>query len=86
MTFDRADTKRGLAVYKTMPKWLINKLNEERSMAGMDPLRIEGRDANDSRYSARQRAINKKMEHKYENETAVQRVKRLGAAKRRMNG
>lgn len=86
MTFDRADRKRGMAVYRTMPKWLILKLNSERSMVGLDPLPIEGRDADDSRYSARQQAINKKVERKYENETGVQRVKRLGAAKRRLKG
>lgn len=86
MTYDRASTTRGVQVYKSMPKWLINKLNEERSMSGMDPLPVEGRDANDSRYSSRQQAINKKMETKYENETPTQRVRRLGAAKRRMKG
>lgn len=86
MTYDRADSKRGMAVYKTMPKWLILKLNSERSIAGLDPLPVEGRANDDSRYTARQRAINKKMVTKYENETPTQRVKRLGAAKKRMQG
>ena len=84
MTYDRAGAKRSTQVYRSMPKWLINKLNEERSMVGMDPLPVEGRDNDDSRFSSRQRAINKKMETKYENETGPERVRRLGAAKRRM--
>ncbi len=69
-----------------MPRWLISKLNEERTMAGLDPLPVEGRSNDDSRYSARQRVINKKMVTKYEAETPTQRVRRLGAAKKRMKG
>lgn len=84
MTFDRAGSKRGMQVYKSMPRWLITKLNEERSIAGLDPLPVEGRANDDSRFSPRQRALNKKAVAKYENETPAQRVKRLGAAKRRM--
>ena len=84
MTYDRAGAKRGTQVYRSMPKWLIQKLNSERSMVGLDPLPVEGRANDDIRFSARQRAINKKMETKYANETGPERVKRLGAAKRRM--
>ena len=84
MTFDRADSTRGMQVYKSMPRWLIEKLNEERAIAGMDPLAVEGRANDYSGFSPRQRAINKQVEAKRKAETPTQRVKRLGAAKRRM--
>lgn len=84
MTYDRADSKRGLQVYKSMPRWLIEKLNSERAMCNLDPLPVEGRSNDDSRFSSRQRSINKKAEAKYAAETPQQRVRRLGAAKKRM--
>ena len=84
MTYDRADSKRGLQVYRSMPRWLIEKLNEERALAGIDPLAVEGRANDYSGFSPRQKAINKQVEAKRKSETPQQRVRRLGAAKKRM--
>lgn len=84
MTFDRADSKRGMQVFKSMPRWLILKLNEERSVAGLDPLPVEGRANDYSGFSPRQRSLNKQAVARREAETPQQRIKRLGAAKRRM--
>ncbi len=72
------------AAFHQMPQWLLDRIQEVRQAAGLPRLNVTGIPNDSKRFSVEQRATNRRMVAKYERETAVARVKRLGKAVRRM--
>ncbi len=63
------------SMVKDAPKWWIRQLQENRSLMGLSPLKIEGVD--DDECSEEQQTINKLERSKYEL-NALQAAKKLG--------
>lgn len=72
------------AAFHQMPKWLLDRIQEERSVAGLPRLNAEGVPNDSRRFTAKQRLTNRRMVEKYENENAVARVRRLAKATRNL--
>jgi hypothetical protein len=80
MEIERAETKGYSrdtveSMVEGAPKWWIKQLQENRSLMGLRPLRVEGVD--DDECSKEQRAINKLERTKYELK-ALRAAKQLG--------
>ena len=68
------------AAFHQMPQWLLDRIQEQREVAGLPKLNVTGIPNDSLRFSAKQRATNKRMVEKHKNENAVDRVRRLAKA------
>lgn len=72
------------AAFHQMPKWLLDRIQEQREVAGLPKLNATGIPNDSPRFSAKQRLVNKRMIEKHENENAVDRVRRLAKATKQL--
>ncbi len=68
------------AAFHQMPQWLLDRIQEERQSAGLPRLNVTGIPNDSLRFTETQRATNRRMVEKYEDENAVARVGRVAKA------